>query len=154
MVHTCNSEFISGRCSCQFTDCSWCSISIETLAIDAILTAVLTVRAPGNNEAAINQGLDRWEVLGATNVGIDSELTANLVIVGIIDLPVDSFRTVSGPAVVLPGNHVAAIAESCNLGVVLVIAGVAVDLELFTVRGAVGGIALSINSIIAAILAI
>ena len=93
-------------------------------------------------------------MLGIANVGIDPELAADLVIVGIIDLPVDPFGTVSGPAVVLPGDDIAAIAESCNLGVVLVIAGVTVDLEFLAVRGSVSGITLAINSIIAAILAI
>ena len=76
-----------------------------------------------------------------TDVGVDLELTAEGIAVGIIALPRNPV-TVAIPVIRLPGNDKTAVIQLRHRWLILIMVGLRVDLELFANNPAHGVIAL------------
>ena len=101
------------------------AIGVVALRVDAVVAAILVVRFPGNNKAAVVEGLDRRVVLGARYIGVDPELGNRLGAICIKDSRPHIVPTASpcpiivAALVIAPGNDKATALESDNRRLVL-----------------------------------
>ena len=96
------------------------AIGQEALRIHAGTAAVLAVRSPGDDEVTPGQAGHLGFVLRAQGGGVDAELGACRVVVGIEALAVHAVAVAIGAALVLPDDDVAAAGQWGHRGVLLV----------------------------------
>ena len=124
---------------------------IKHLTINTVTRTILTAGLPGDGKATLTQRRDRRIALGAARITVDPELVALLGTVGIEHLSVDIRASA-----VIPGDDKRIIGKRCHRRIILLTGrGIGVDQELaIAVRRAVGCEALTVDAVLAAILAI
>ena len=100
---------------------------IIALAEDALFVAVLILRIPGHEEAAVRQPRDRWPILVSRREGIDLELGADGIAAGIIALAEDALLIGVGGR---PGDDEATIRQGRGRWDRLISNRGGIDLEL------------------------
>ena len=105
------------------------SAGVIALGVNPVAGAVLQVRVPGNDEAAVAQPRDGRASLIVGGLGADLELTAHRAAAGVVHLPVDA-RAAAVLAVGFPGDNEAAACQGANDGLGLIVARRRVDQEL------------------------
>ena len=130
------------------------AIGVEALAVDAVARAILTAGFPGNDEAAVGEVGNRWVILVVARMGIDLELGAIRIAVGIEALAVNTVIAVAvtiGVEVILvtalPCNHEAAILERGNRWILLIIIRLRINLEGITRLFAIHIKALAVDTV-------
>ena len=127
------------------------TIDAKALTINTITRAILAVGFPSDHEAAVFERRHRRIILMARSVGVDLELIAEAIALRVITLTKDTVvRTILTAG--LPGDDKAAVQQGRNIRLCLLTRGVAVGLELITVRAAIGVEALAIDAVARAIL--
>ena len=107
------------------------AVDAKALAVDAVTAAVLAVGFPSHHEAAVVKRGDRRIILFAARVGVDPELTAEGVAIGVITLTVDAIaRTILTTG--LPGDHKTTVQQRRDVRHRLLTRGVGIGLELVT----------------------
>ena len=124
---------------------------IEHLTINTVARTILVAGLPGGNKATLTQRRHRRIALGAARITVDPELGALLGTIGIEHLRID-VRT----STVVPGDDKRIIGKRRHRRIVLLTGrGIGVDQELtITVRRAVSCEALTVDAVLAAILAV
>ena len=130
------------------------AIGVEALAVDAVARAILTAGFPGNDEAAVGKVGNRRVVLIVVRIGIDLELGAIRIAVGIEALAVNTVVAVAITIAVevilvtaLPCDHKAAILERGYRWVFLIIIRLRINLEGITRLFAIHIKALAVDTV-------
>ncbi|EXI75070.1 MAG: hypothetical protein AW07_01304 [Candidatus Accumulibacter sp. SK-11] len=87
----------------------------------------LVIPRPGDGEAAAGQGRHRGLVLRTVGGGVDQELGAQRVVIDVVDPGVDAVAAAVQAGLILPDDHVVAVAQIGDGRVLLGAAGGAVD---------------------------
>ena len=116
-----------------------------------LLQPDLAARGPRDHVAAVVEAGDRRLLLVGIGRGVDAELVTDRAAVGGVALSEHAGRAAAVLVVRGPRHHEATVGERGDAGFVLVVRGVAVDLELGAERAAVGGEALAEDPGIAAV---
>ncbi len=85
------------------------AVGVVALGIDTPTAAILAAGRPGYDKAATRQTNHLRFALGAVDIGIDLELATDSVVVGIVELAVDTNTAGISTTMVFPNHHVPAV---------------------------------------------